>query len=198
MPKPDYTAQMRQYFDEKAANWDNICHHDTAKLHIIISLAAPALCSRLLDIGCGTGIMIKPLLAVNPRELLAVDLAPLMIEQSALKHNDTRLRLLAIDFFDLAENGFDLAMLYSVYPHFPEKEKLVQQTAKCLKNNGRFMIAHSESRHTINKRHQDTQTAQLSQSLKPAAEEAKMWQKSFDIDILVDTDQLYIISGLRK
>jgi demethylmenaquinone methyltransferase/2-methoxy-6-polyprenyl-1,4-benzoquinol methylase len=198
MDEQQYAVQTQQYFDDLAPQWDNICKHDADKLSLISALAAPAPGSRLLDIGCGTGIMIGPLLATNPRELLALDLSPRMIEQAAKKYRDARLRLLAGDFFALEESGFDFALLYSAYPHFPHKNKLARQAARCLVSGGRFMVAHSESRDVINSRHQGGAAALLSQPLKAAQEEAESWREHFRIDILIDTEQLYVISGLRK
>jgi len=192
-----YLAQTRQYFDDLAPSWDNTCRHDESKLHLIIGLASPATDSRLLDIGCGTGVMIAPLLATEPRELVAVDLAPRMIEIAAQKYRDPRLRLIGGDFFALEESGFDLTLLYSVYPHFPHKRQLALKTAQCLKEGGRFLVAHSESRAIINSRHQGS-AAQLSQPLQEAKEEAAAWQEYFHIDMLIDTERLYVISGLRK
>jgi len=197
MNEQEYVEKMQQYFDELAPAWDSICKHDEGKLRLICRLAAPAPGNRLLDIGCGAGVMIGPLLATDPAELLALDLSPCMIEQAAQKYRDVRLRLLAGDFFALKESGFDLALLYSVYPHFPNKKNLARQTAHCLKSGGRFMVAHSESRAIINSRHQSGAAARLSQPLKAAEEEAKTWREYFNIDTLIDTEQLYVISGRR-
>ena len=197
MNAQQYAKQTRQYFDNLAPIWDSICQHDKNKLQLLIDLAAPAPDSRMLDIGCGAGVMIEQLLSANPRELLSLDISPLMIEQAKRKYCDPRLRLISKDFFDLEEEGFDLAILYSVYPHFPLKKQLVRHTAHCLVNGGRFMVAHSENRQIINTRHQNGMVAQLSLPLKEAKEEAKIWQTCFEIDILIDTPQLYVISGWR-
>jgi demethylmenaquinone methyltransferase/2-methoxy-6-polyprenyl-1,4-benzoquinol methylase len=198
MNEQEYMENMRQYFDELAPVWDDICHHDESKLRLICHLASPTPGSRLLDIGCGAGVMIEPLLATDPGELLALDISPRMIDQAAQKYRDARLRLLARDFFALDESGFDFALFYSAYPHFSHKKELARQTAHCLKSNGRFMIAHSESRAIINNRHQSSAVAQLSQPLKAAAEEAETWRLYFTVDMLIDTERLYIISGRRE
>ena len=191
------TQQTRAYFDNLAPTWDEITNHNADKLRLITELAAPAAGSNLLDIGCGTGVMIGPLLATAPAKLLALDLSPRMIEQAAQKYRDPRLRLLNEDFFALKENGFDLALFYSVYPHFLNKEHLIRQTSRCLVPGGRFMVAHSESKETINNRHRGTAAQMLSQPLREVEQEAKMWRKYFQIDILIDTRQLYVFSGLR-
>ncbi|MCL1906063.1 MAG: methyltransferase domain-containing protein [Clostridiales bacterium] len=197
MDKREYTAKTREYFDALAPTWDDISIHNESKLRLITGLASFEPGDRLLDIGCGTGVMIGPLLAKEPRELTALDLSPCMIELAAQKYRDARLRLLNKDFFALKETGFDLALFYSVYPHFPDKEELARHTARCLVRGGRFMVAHSESKDIINSRHKGGAAA-LSEPLRAAETEAKTWREYFDIDILIDTKQLYIVSGLRK
>lgn len=197
MDGQQYAEQTRSYFDNLAPVWDDICNHDERKLRLICGLAAPAPGNRLLDIGCGTGVMIGPLLATEPAELLALDLSPRMIERAAQKYQNERLRLLVRDFFTLEESGFDLAMFYSVYPHFTHKERLVEQTARCLAQGGRFMVAHSESKELINGRHSGETAENLSQPLEAAEQEASLWREYFHIDTLIDTERLYVISGLR-
>ena len=198
MDEQQFAALTRQYFDDLAPKWDDICRHDKDKLSLIIGLTAPPPDSRALDVGCGAGVMIGPLLTTKPRELLALDISPCMIEQAKRKFSDPCLRLLCEDFFAMEESGFDFAMFYSVYPHFPAKERLARHTARCLNKGGRFVVAHSENRAKINNRHQSGLAAQLSLPLQAAGEEAKKWLAYFNIDILIDTEQLYMISGLRK
>ncbi|MCL1976285.1 MAG: class I SAM-dependent methyltransferase [Firmicutes bacterium] len=198
MDERQYTEQTIEYFDNLASIWDSISIHDEKQLRLLIALAAIKPGSRILDIGCGCGVMIGPLLETNPQELLAMDISPRMIEQAKLKYQDARLRLLNEDFYNLKENNFDFALAYSVYPHFPHKKRLAQQTASCLAQGGRFMVAHSESREKINSRHQNNAVAHLSQPLKEAKAETIYWQEYFNIDILIDTQQLYVISGLCR
>jgi len=198
MDEKQYLQQTRQFFDDLAPGWDSRVYHDARKLKLIVDICGLAPGGRLLDIGCGTGVMIGELLEREPRELVAVDISPRMIEQAAKKYRDARLKLVTGDLFDLEEIGFDLALLYSVYPHFPHKEKLAHRLAQLLRQGGRFMIAHSESRDIINNRHQGGMTERLSQPLEPVLQEAQIWQKYFDIDILADTEQLYLLSGKLK
>ncbi|PWM36616.1 MAG: hypothetical protein DBX66_06485 [Clostridiales bacterium] len=60
------------------------------------------------------------------------------------------------------------------------------------------MIAHSESKETINARHSGGKVEELSERLLPAKEEAKKLAPYFTVDILADTSGFYLISGLRK
>lgn len=185
-----------EYFNSLAERWDGICHHDPHKISAIVTLAGVKPGDRVLDIACGTGIMTAPLLARNPREVLGVDFAQKMIEKATEKFQDTRIRFAASDFFDLSDKGFDVAVLYSGYPHFTEKDRLAAHMAALLKQGGRFVIAHSESREAIN-RHHSGSAKSVSQTLRSAHEEALYFEPFFAIDILVDTQDIYVISGIK-
>lgn len=110
---------------------------------------------------------------------------------------DERLHLTAGDVLKWQETGFDAAIVYSAYPHFANKAALAQKLCALLKPGGRFMVAHSESRQVIDARHQHGAQA-VSVGLKPAAEEMRWFEGLFAIDILADTDQLYVLSGTKK
>lgn len=52
------TEATKNYFDNLAENWDNMCHHDAKKIDAIITLAQLPENSRILDIATGTGVLI--------------------------------------------------------------------------------------------------------------------------------------------
>lgn len=194
----DKTERTKQFFDRAAEGWDRSCLHDPEKLDAIVTLADIRKGARVADIGCGTGALFEEILSREPAELLGVDLSDRMIAAARKKFHDGRLRLLAADLFDVAETGFDAATIYSAYPHFPDKERLARKIADMLVEGGRVMVAHSQGKEMINARHRGPEMEQISSPLLPAEQEANHFRKWFQIDILVDTPQLYLISGTKK
>ncbi len=186
--------QVRGYFDERADQWDAVCSHDRYKLAAVVTLARVTPGARVLDIACGTGVLFDELLSRNPASVLGVDLSPNMIAQARQKRRDPRLQTLAADLFDVEETGFDTAIIYSAYPHFPDKQRLAQKVRAMLAPGGRFLIAHSEGRQTINGRHGGS-ASPISTPLRPAREEAAAWEPSFQIDMVADPPDLYFIPG---
>ena len=186
--------QVRDYFDERASQWDAVCSHDRHKLAAVVTLARVTPGARVLDIACGTGVLFEELLSREPAYVLGVDLSPNMIAAARQKHRDPRLQTLAADLFDVDETGFDTAIIYSAYPHFPDKHRLAQKVRAMLAPGGRFLIAHSESRQTINGRHNGS-ASPISMPLRPARVEAAAWEPLFQIDMVADTPDLYFISG---
>ena len=191
------TQYIRAFFDQRAARWDETCHHDPNRISAIAALAQVHPGDRVLDIACGTGVFIPQLLRYEPASVLGIDFSAEMIRCAKEKLSDPRVRLESVDLFDLTESGFDIATIYSAYPHFPDKEALVETLFSLLRPGGRFLIAHSESRHTINSRHHQGAQA-VSVPLRPVREEAAVWESRFTLDILADTESFYLISGTRK
>lgn len=194
----NHCQSTKEYFNSVANKWDTMCHHNSEKISAILTLANIKKNSRILDIATGTGVLIPHLLKTEPAEVIAIDLSELMIAQAQKNHTDDQVRFEAANFYEYDQTGFDFAIAYSAYPHFLDKEAFVQHLAESLNPQGRFMVAHSESKETINGRHSGDQVQKVSASLKDATSESNYFKSVFDIDILVDTDEIYIISGKKR
>ena len=191
------TEEVQAYFDARAAHWDENCRHDPQKLAAIVTLAQVKEGCRVLDIACGTGAITGELLARRPAEVVGVDLSANMIAQARLKFAGTTARFVTGDILQFTETGFDVAVVYSAYPHFGDKAALARQVYGLLRPGGRFIVAHSESRQTINGRHSGSAGA-VSTGLGPAYQEAQVWQKLFAVDLLGDNDDIYFFSGVKR
>ena len=194
----NHCQSTKEYFDSVANKWDTMCHHNTEKISAILTVANIKKNSRILDIATGTGILIPHLLKTEPTEVIAIDLSELMIAQAQKNHADNQVRFEAANFYEFDQTGFDFAIAYSAYPHFLDKEAFVRRLVESLNPQGRFMIAHSESKETINSRHSGDKVRKVSASLKDAPSESNYFKSVFEIDILVDTDEIYIISGKKR
>ncbi|MDL2273865.1 class I SAM-dependent methyltransferase [Oscillospiraceae bacterium OttesenSCG-928-G22] len=189
--------RMRAFFDERAATWDTTVRHDAEKIMTIISLAGPLEGKTVLDAACGTGVLVPHLLSAGAARIVSLDLSPNMIEAAKQNYSDPRVRFVAGDLFDCSECGFDTVFLYSAYPHFLKKEKLFAHIRSLLAPSGRFVIAHSNSRMCINGGHSG-KASDISTPLLPVGEEAARIAPWFDIDIQIDTDRLYVLSGIAR
>lgn len=192
------TKEIKDFFNQCAETWDDSCTHDHEKVAAIVTLAGVTAGSRVADIACGTGVLFPEILSRNPEYLLGIDLSEKMIEKAQSKFSDPRLHLIASNCFDVQESGFDSILIYSAYPHFPDKTKLAAHMAEMLKTGGRIMIAHSESKDAINGHHTGKMVSRLSWNLQSAKEEAAKFSELFSIDMMADTNSVYFFSGTKK
>lgn len=189
--------ETKNFFDSMANKWDTVCYHDPDKLKAITTLGNITENAKVADIACGTGVLFKDILIHNPSALWGVDLSDKMLEEASKKFNDERINLWQGDYSKFDQKDFDCVFIYSAYPHFPNKSEFARKTASILKKGGRFILAHSESRHEINHRH--SQGAEhVSDILSEVSEERRHFDELFDIDITADTEFIYIISGTKK
>ncbi|MCD8037367.1 MAG: class I SAM-dependent methyltransferase, partial [Clostridiales bacterium] len=188
--------EAKEYFDNIAPKWDSFSLNNPEGVRTVINLCGLKEGCKVADIGCGTGVLFNDILSKSPSELWGIDLSDKMLEEAARKYTDSRIKLWAGSFEDFSEGNFDAAFVYRAYPHFPDKAAFAKKLASILKPGGRFIIAHNESRHVVNHRHSKG-AADISDILAPAAEESRNFTELFNIDIVADTDYLYIISGTK-
>lgn len=188
---------VKAFFNQKAPEWDARCRPVPHKISAIVTLAQVKSGSRILDIACGTGVLFPELLSRKPQEIAGIDLSDKMIEIAGSKFKDACINLCVGDFLEYNGHNYDVAIIYSAYPHFTDKEGLIRQVYKCLKPGGRFMVAHSESRDRINNRHQKPKVEDVSDGLRPVAEEMAMWNRLFQVDVSADNEDIYFFSGIK-
>ena len=151
----------------------------------------------LLDVACGTGAMFEALRERKPSHITAVDLSEKMIEIAARKvEGDSLFELQCRDLFEMTQETFDRIIIYNAYPHFMEKDKVVQKVAELLNPGGRFIVAHGACREKINGCHTNV-PKEITSGLLSAKEESRLWETCFSIDILIDTEQFYLFSGVK-
>lgn len=196
------TKAVAQFFNEKAPTWDDNAEPSGVKHIAVAKLAGVKEGSRVLDLGCGTGIMVPAYLACGAAEITGLDLAEGMIARAQEKWPDNpNVNFICtdvLDFEDTAspdESGFDIVVIYNAYPHFPDKAALVRKVASLLRPGGRFLVAHGMGWSALNDHHASV-PADVTSALVPAAKACKKWEVGhFAIDVLVDTQELYAFGG---
>lgn len=198
--REDSTGKVARYFDERAAEWEFMEHRTASPLQPAVALMAGAgPGAAVLDAGSGLGVMVPTYLDLGVRRVLGVDVSPEMAARAAERWADRpEVGFIAADIAHLqTDDRFDAVVIYNAYPHLMEREALVANCARLLRDGGRFVVAHSTSRQAINSHH-DAVAAGVSLGLQPAVREAEAWEGLFAIDILVDTPGFYAFGGAKR
>jgi ubiquinone/menaquinone biosynthesis C-methylase UbiE len=112
--------------------------------------------SRVLDAGCGTGILL-PFLTTRLGEkgtVVALDISRRML--SALGDGvGPRVLSLQADAgrLPLADMVFDLVFCHNVFPHFGDKAATLRELARVLRPTGRLAITHGLGRKALDNLH---------------------------------------------
>ncbi|GAB4033481.1 MAG: methyltransferase domain-containing protein [Elusimicrobiota bacterium] len=139
--------KIKDFFSKRANSWDENHRVNDFITALKVSLIArnPEE-KRVLDIGCGTGIML-PFLLARFREVSACDISPDMVRIAAKKYPLAKVRTLDFEkksFY--RDDYFDVIVIYNAFPHFSDSLKVCQRSAALLKKGGLVIIAHSLNR----------------------------------------------------
>jgi tRNA (cmo5U34)-methyltransferase len=109
------------------------------------SLLPRAAGSRVLDLGCGTGLELEEYFRLNPdAAVTGIDLSDAMLQALKSKLGNRNIRLINASYFDepLGEKTFDAAVSVESLHHFPaeQKERLYTKLHAALAENGCFVL----------------------------------------------------------
>ena len=109
------------------------------------SLLPRAAGSRVLDLGCGTGLELEEYFRLNPdAAVTGIDLSDAMLQALESKLGNRNIRLINASYFDepLGEKTFDAAVSVESLHHFPaeQKERLYTKLHAALAENGCFVL----------------------------------------------------------
>lgn len=191
---------VASYFDERADSWIDMEQHTKSPVQAAVAImAGVGDSSRVLDLGCGLGVMVPVYRQLGATRVVGVDVSERMIELARERWaGEDGYDFIAADAAELnLEERFDAVVIYNAYPHFMDRPALVETCHRLLCDNGRFVVAHGTGKEDINSHHQAV-AAGVSLGLKAACEEADAWRRLFDIDAIVDTPAFYAFAGKKR
>ena len=135
-------------FDERApryeTGWLGRLHHDIADRAADLALASSPQPSRVLDVGCGTGYLLRRLAGRAPQalELAGVDAAPAMIETARAMSADRRMHFTTGTAEELPypEQTFDLVVSTTSFDHWADQRAGLTECARVLVPGGHLVL----------------------------------------------------------
>ena len=96
----------------------------------------------ILDLGCGTGALLKEIKELNIAEqLFGIDISPNMLEIAKNKlGNDATLILGDSERLPFEDSSFDAIVCNDSFHHYPQPDIVEKEVSRCLKQNGVFII----------------------------------------------------------
>ena len=185
------------FFDRLAPQWDTDMIRSDEIVDTILNGAEISAGDTVLDVACGTGVLIPDYLKRQAASVTGVDISPEMVKIAAAKFPQNNVQILCADVETLPlEQKFDRIMVYNAFPHFPAPERLIQVLASHLVPGGTLTVAHGMSRAQIDHRHEGS-ASKVSIGLMHEDELASIFSKYLTVTVKVSNDRMYQVTGKK-
>ena len=191
------TKEVIAFFDRLAPGWDAEMIRSDAVINTILDNAEVTEGKDVLDVACGTGVLIPDYLKRNVASVTGIDISPKMAEIAREKFPQERVTILCGDVETTAfDRKFDCIVVYNAFPHFPDPERLIAALSKLLKPGGTLTVAHGMSREKIDAHHHGT-ASHVSNGLMPAEDLAAIFEKHLTLTTVISDERMYQVVGKR-
>ncbi len=147
----------RDYFNELAPAWDGIPTPPDAeeKARRFVREALHPADRIVLDLGCGTGILVPALLDHNPARIVECDFAEGMLAENRRKWRDGRIGRVCADALALPfeAESLDAVLCFGVLPHLGHAADAIQELLRCLRPGGTIAVGHLMDSEELNRFH---------------------------------------------
>ena len=185
-----------EFFDRCAPWWDSDMIRNEELIAAILNNGGVRPGVDVLDVACGTGVLFPDYLKRGAASVTGIDMSQEMANIAASKFPEVQ--VICGDVEDTAfDKQFDVVMVYNAFPHFPDPEKLIETLATHTKPGGKLSVAHGMSRDALTAHH-NGRASNVSIDLLHERELAAIFSKWFDVDVIISTDQMYQVSGVRR
>lgn len=150
----------RDFFNAQAAAWDSYPEppEDPGKRALFVARSIPPGARRVLDVGCGTGILLE---AIESRDGRAPTVVELDLAERMLAENRRKCRSRAwvahvcasVAGLPFAPERFDAVLCFNALPHFDSLEAALRNMLACLRPGGCLTVGHLMSSGLLNEFH---------------------------------------------
>jgi ubiquinone/menaquinone biosynthesis C-methylase UbiE len=174
------STAKRAYFNDLAEQWDSLTRPPDAEERVAAFCwrACPRPVSRVLDLGCGTGLLAPYLLErlADGGSLVELDFALDMLREGSRKRRDRRIRRVCADAVEapFPEAAFDAVLCFGILPHLGETRAALDELWRVLRPGGTFAVGHLMGSVQLNALHQSIGGPVAGDTLMPAGRLASL------------------------
>ncbi len=190
--------KVKDFFDQRAEVWDSKQNDQTfATIKLILDRAEVQSTDTLLDVGCGTGVLIPFFQKKGVRQIFAVDFSREMVR--LCKEKFPTCRVIEADYEKplFKPETFSKIFVFNCFPHFRHPYDIFERSFSYLKTGGLFVIAHSMSREDINIHHKLAGQVVENDILMPDLRFQDYFKRAGFKDVIVENSHYFYASGAK-
>lgn len=190
---------VKEFFDRHAADWDAEMIRSDARIARILDNANVRAGVNVLDVACGTGVLVSDYLARGVASVTGIDISPEMIRIAEGKFGGQgNVRFICGDAEETAlPGGYDCIVVYNAFPHFAQPERLIARLASLLASGGTLTVAHGMSRRAIDGHHSGA-ASRVSVGLMSEDALADIFSRSLRVSVKISDDEMYQVAGVKE
>lgn len=135
-------------FNDRAPSYDHgwrgRLHHEISDRTASLAVATVAAPNRVLDLGCGTGYLLRTLASRYPgaEQLAGIDAAPAMVKTANTDTHDARLTFAVgvAEQIGYPDETFDLIVSTTSFDHWTDQQAGLRECARVLRRGGRLVL----------------------------------------------------------
>ena len=191
-------TEIIDFFNKCATKWDEEMIRDDEVVHEILNYAKVSEEKEILDVACGTGVLIPDYLKRKVKSITAIDISPEMVKIARQKFPQENVEIICGDVETQEfKHKFDCIVVYNAFPHFANPKKLIQVLAENLKPDGILSIAHGMSREQINDCHKGA-ASHVSCGLLHEDELEELFTNYLEVQKKLSNEKMYFVSGRKR
>jgi ubiquinone/menaquinone biosynthesis C-methylase UbiE len=204
---PDEIYRTRKlFFNDHAEKWLDMWYRDPATgrydkhekdFERLFSLLPLKPGDKVLDAGCGTGVLVPFVLEriTSTGILYELDFSEKMIEINRNLHARDNIRFIVSDAENapLDDTSCDVIVCFSSFPHFQDKEKAMTVLSRILNPRGAFVVSHFNSSEEIKKHHGSCHAVMHDHLPEESAIRSLFQQVGLKIGVFIDEPGFYCI-----
>lgn len=186
-----------EFFDGCAPTWNDEMIINDSIVARILDNAEVTEGMRILDVACGTGVLMPYYISRNVASVTGVDISPKMLEIAASSFKADNIRFMCLDA-ETEKTGemYDCIVVYNAFPHFPDPDRLIANLCSMLVPGGTLTVAHGMSREKIDSHHEG-RARHISNGLMPAGELAELFRPYTEVIKVISDDSMYQVVGRK-
>ena len=183
------------FFNKLAPSWDAGMIKDDFIIKTILDNAEVKENNEVLDVACGTGVLIPYYKERKVKSITGIDISQNMIDIAKSKFDFVSFICDDAETY-VFDKKFDNIVIYNAFPHFSSPSILISHLSSFLNEGGTLTIAHGMSKEKLNNHHSGV-SMDVSTPLMDEKKLANIFEKYLKVTCIISNENMYQVVGKK-